>query len=1096
MKKYSTFLILLLCLINMGIIPKAYGQATLPYSQDFSAGNDFTLNNGTQTNKWFHGAVTGNPGNSLFISNDNGVTNAYTVNSSSVVQAYRDFTIPAGSTIATFSFDWKAAGESTWDYLRVWLVPATFNPTAGTQIGAGAGRTQIGQFNLQTTWQTYMSPTLNISAYAGSTMRLVFEWRNDGILGAQPPVAIDNINLFIPTCLVPSNMAVGTVTANSATLSWTAPSPVPANGYEYYLSTTNSAPTAGTSGTPVTGTSVNLGATLTPNTTYYWWVRAVCSSTDSSIWMPGPNFTTTQIPATIPYFQNFDTSNDLGFTSGTQANKWYYGSATGNPANSIYISNDNGVTNGYNVNSSSVVHAYRDIAVPTGTTLAYLLFDWKGFGESTFDYLRVWMVPSSFMPTAGTQITAGAGRIQIGGNFNQQTTWQNYLNTAVNLSSFAGGTMRLVFEWRNDGIIGTQPAIAVDNIHLLIPSCFVPTAMGVTTVTSTTAAISWNAPNPVPANGYQIYYNTTGIPPTAATVGTAVAGTSTTLSPLTPNTTYYWWVRSMCSPTNPSIWVAGPSFTTTQIPATIPYYQPFTGPNDFGFTSGTQTNKWAYGAATGNPGNSIYISNDAGVSNAYTITTTSVTHAYRDIAVPAGTTIAKLSFDWKAQGESSFDYLRVWLVPATYMPNAGTQITAGTGRVQLGANYNLQNTWQSYLNNTLNLSTFAGSTMRLVFEWRNDGSGGTQPPVAIDNVKLLICSTATPVITLGAPTHNSIVLTWPQNSGEASYTVRYRPVGSPTWDVVTVPAQPYPTPTNTTTLTGLMPATLYEVEVAAVCNTTTGMYSHQEFTTRCDPTPPNVTISNITTNSAQITWTPLATSATYYLRYRIVGTTGWTDITLPLPPANTITLTGLNIYTTYEVQIANKCDNETTLNAYSSPQVFTTERTCEIAPPGLTITNITTTSAVVVWDPFPGATYILRYRKVGIPSWTEIPVAVNTYTLTGLLELTKYEMQVANVCSGTPGNYTPLYYFITPTVVHCPMSSQNSANEYISKVTVKPNGKPTMENTSGASNYTDYTGVPAALIELIQGSTGNEISIENTWVGANNDEGISSLDRL
>src|SRR5690606_30934414 len=109
-----------------------------------------------------------------------------------------------------------------------------------------------------------------------------------------------------------------------------------------------------------------------------------------------------------------------------------------------------------------------------------------------------------------------------------------------------------------------------------------------------------------------------------------------------------------------------------------------------------------------------------------------------------------------------------------------------------------------------------------------------------------------------------------------------------------------------------------------------------------------------------------------------------------------------------------------------------------------TITNITPTSAVVVWDPFPGATYILRYRKVGIPSWTEIPVAVNTYTLTGLLELTKYEMQVANVCSGTPGNYTPLYYFITPTVVHCPMSSQNSANEYISKVTVKPNGKPTM----------------------------------------------------
>ncbi|MFR0657371.1 hypothetical protein SB719_22775, partial [Pantoea sp. SIMBA_079] len=77
-------------------------------------------------------------------------------------------------------------------------------------------------------------------------------------------------------------------------------------------------------------------------------------------------------------------------------------------------------------------------------------------GESSWDYLRVWLVPTSFVPTAGTQIAAGGGRIQVGGNFNQQTTWQNYLNTTLNLSSFAGQTMRLVFEWRNDGSGGTQ----------------------------------------------------------------------------------------------------------------------------------------------------------------------------------------------------------------------------------------------------------------------------------------------------------------------------------------------------------------------------------------------------------------------------------------------------------------------------------------------------------------------------------------------------------------------------------------------------------------------------------------------------------------
>ncbi|WP_449400908.1 hypothetical protein [Chryseobacterium wanjuense] len=136
MKKFYTFLVLLLCLINLGAIPDVYGQtpATLPYSQNFNTANDFTLLNGTQTNKWVYGAFTGNTGSSIYVSNDNGASNAYTNTTTSTVQAYRDFTIPAGSTIANFSFDWKSGGESTWDYVRVWVVPATFTPTAGAQI--------------------------------------------------------------------------------------------------------------------------------------------------------------------------------------------------------------------------------------------------------------------------------------------------------------------------------------------------------------------------------------------------------------------------------------------------------------------------------------------------------------------------------------------------------------------------------------------------------------------------------------------------------------------------------------------------------------------------------------------------------------------------------------------------------------------------------------------------------------------------------------------------------------------------------------------------------------------------------------------------
>lgn len=1094
MKKIFTSFMMLWLVTQASMMSNILAQSpsTLPYTQNFNTANDLTIVNGTQTNKWHHGAAIGNTGSSLYISDSNGTTNQYNMNSASIVHAYKALTIPTGSTLANFSFDWKSIGEVGYDYMRVWLVPATFTPTAGTAITTGGGRIQVGgDFSNQSTWQTYVTNNLTVTSFANNTMRLVFEWRNGSSLGTQPPAAVDNINLSLVTCFSPTALTTTATTSNTGSISWTAPATAPGNGYEYYYSTNNTPPTATTaaSGTS-TGTTTTING-LQPNTTYYFWVRSVCSTTDTSAWSGVANFTTTQIPATIPYTQNFSTANDFGFVNGTQTNKWAYGSATGNTGSSIYISNNNGTANAYSTGSSSITHAYRDITVPAGTTVATFSFDWKGKGESTYDYMKVWLVPAAFMPTAGTAITTGAGRIQVGGLMNQQATWQNYLNSNLNISSFANTTMRLVFEWKNDGSEGTQPPIAVDNVKLSIPTCIMPTVLNVNTITASGATLTWTAPSPIPAGGYHYFITTTNTAPTAATTPTGtVTANSVVLNNLIPNTTYYFWVRSNCTTANTSLWSAGPSFTTTQIPATIPYIQNFTGANDFGFSNGTQTNKWVYGSATGNTGNSLYISNN-GTANAYTISSTSVVQAYRDIIIPAGTTEAQFGFDWKAAGESTYDYLRVWLVPASYQPVAGTQITAGAGRIQVGANYNLQTTWQNFLNPTLNITSFAGTTMRVVFEWRNNGSGGAQPPVAIDNVRLLVCNNATPTITVGTITQNTAVLNWNQDVNGASYDIKYRPVGFTTWLTQSAPASPYPATTNTFTLTNLLPATQYEVEIAAVCKNVAGVYSHNTFITRCDPTPPNVIVTNITSTSALVTWNPLAVNATYELQWREVGTTVWNTPTIPQPPLNSYVLDGLNPFTTYEVMVRNTCIGETTPNPWSSPQVFTTVRTCEIPPPGLTITQLNPTSAEVTWQPYTGTgttnSYVLRYRKVGIPSWSNITVNnTTTYTITGLIELTKYEMQVSNICTGTPGNFTPLYYFTTPTVVYCQMASTNSGAEFINKVSVTPFNSAAKENASGASTYTDFTGVPSTYITLVQGSQGNVVKIDKTSAAGSN----------
>lgn len=176
--------------------------------------------------------------------------------------------------------------------------------------------------------------------------------------------------------------------------------------------------------------------------------------------------------------QNF-TTNDFTFVNSATAshNNWRYGSAAGNPANAIYISNDSGTTNAYGT-QANVTFAYRDVAIPTGTTTSTFSFDWRCNGErlsgTDYDYFRVWLVPSSFTPVSGTQITAAAGRIQVGTNFNQQNSWTTYSNAALNISSFAGSTMRIVFEWRNDSSTHNQFPAAIDNVSLSIASAPIP----------------------------------------------------------------------------------------------------------------------------------------------------------------------------------------------------------------------------------------------------------------------------------------------------------------------------------------------------------------------------------------------------------------------------------------------------------------------------------------------------------------------------------------------------------------------------------------------------------------------------------------------
>lgn len=90
--------------------------------------------------------------------------------------------------------------------------------------------------------------------------------------------------------------------------------------------------------------------------------------------------------------------------------------------------------------------------------------------------------------------------------------------------------------------------------------------------TTTTATITWTAPEMEPDGGYEYYYSTSSGMPDGN--GTAVAGNTVVLNSLTAATHYYFYVRGVCAEEDYGVW-NGPFVFTTDVCNNVDqcYYQ-------------------------------------------------------------------------------------------------------------------------------------------------------------------------------------------------------------------------------------------------------------------------------------------------------------------------------------------------------------------------------------------------------------------------------------------------------------------------------------------------------------------------------------------
>ena len=183
-----------------------------------------------------------------------------------------------------------------------------------------------------------------------------------------------------PSCLPPTALMVSNVTAVSAEIGWTASTTTPANGYDIYYSTTNTAPTATTTPTVagVMGTT-SVITPLTPATQYYVWVRSNCSSSDQSTWA-GPVMLMTNCVPAVTFAENFDTTGTTGnvlptcwskITTGTSANAYVQASTSMSGPNALYVYSNSATDNVY-------------VKLPEASTLSTGLYSLKFNGRANF----------------------------------------------------------------------------------------------------------------------------------------------------------------------------------------------------------------------------------------------------------------------------------------------------------------------------------------------------------------------------------------------------------------------------------------------------------------------------------------------------------------------------------------------------------------------------------------------------------------------------------------------------------------------------------------------------------------------------------------